>query len=97
MKTIKNKTFLAVVATILVAGTAFFASCNKDDDFQSGNNNFQYETKSLKETVSTKQIAYELAEAIMMKPEIANEIHSAIATVVDISFCYVDKLQLQRC
>ena len=97
MKTFINKTFLAVVATILVAGTALFASCNKDDDFQSGNNNFQYETKSLKETVSTKQIAYELAEAIMMKPEIANEIHSAIATVVDFSFCYVDKLQLQRC
>lgn len=97
MNSIKHKTFLAVVATVLVAGTATFTSCNKDDDFQSGNNNFQYETKSLKETVSTKQIAYELAEAIMMKPEIANEIHSAIATVVDFSSCYVDKLQLQRC
>lgn len=83
MNSIKHKTFLAVVATVLVAGTATFTSCNKDDDSQSGNNNFQYETKSLKETVSTKQIAYELAEAIMMKPEIANEIHSAIATVVD--------------
>ena len=31
MKTIKNKTFLAVVATILVAGTALFVSCSKED------------------------------------------------------------------
>lgn len=32
MKTIKNKTFLAVVATILVAGTALFASCEKENE-----------------------------------------------------------------
>ena len=31
MKTIKNKTFLAVVATILVAGTALFISCSKEN------------------------------------------------------------------
>ena len=30
MKSIKNKTILAVVATVLVAGTAFFTSCEKD-------------------------------------------------------------------
>lgn len=30
MKTFINKTFLAVVATVLVAGTAFFTSCEKD-------------------------------------------------------------------
>ena len=32
MKTFINKTFLAVVATVLVAGTAFFASCEKDGE-----------------------------------------------------------------
>lgn len=83
MTNFKSKSILSAVAAVLVAGTATFTSCNKDDDFQSGNNNFQYETKSLKENVSTKQIAHELAEAIRMKPEIANEIHSAVATVVD--------------
>ena len=31
MKTFINKTFLAVVATVLVAGTAFFASCEKEE------------------------------------------------------------------
>ena len=81
MKTFINKTFLAVVATVLVAGTAFFTSCNKEDDFNSTNG--QYETKSLGTNISTRQIAQELAEAIKMNPEIATEIHSAIATVVD--------------
>lgn len=32
MKTFINKTFLAIVATVLIAGTAFFASCEKDED-----------------------------------------------------------------
>ena len=32
MKTFINKTFLAIVATVLVAGTAFFTSCEKDED-----------------------------------------------------------------
>ena len=32
MKNIKNKRILAVVATVLVAGTAFFASCEKEDE-----------------------------------------------------------------
>ena len=31
MKTLVNKTILAVVATVLVAGTVFFASCEKED------------------------------------------------------------------
>ena len=31
MKTFINKTFLAVVATVLVAGTAFFTSCEKEE------------------------------------------------------------------
>ena len=31
MKTLKNKTILAIVATALVAGTAFFVSCSKED------------------------------------------------------------------
>lgn len=31
MKTFKRKIILAVVATVLIAGTAFFASCEKDE------------------------------------------------------------------
>jgi hypothetical protein len=31
MKSINHKTFLAIVATVLVAGTAFFTSCEKDE------------------------------------------------------------------
>ena len=31
MKTLVNKTILAVVATVLVAGTVFFASCEKEN------------------------------------------------------------------
>ena len=81
MKTLKNKTILFAVAAILVAGSSFFTSCNKEDDFNSTNG--QYETKSLGTNISTRQIAQELTEAIKMNPEIATEIHSAIATVVD--------------
>ena len=49
---------------------------------------------------SLESDAYTMLEKYLSElnePEIANEIHSAIATVVDFSFCYVDKLQLQRC
>ena len=35
MKRFVNKTFLAIVAVVLVAGTAFFASCEKDSEKQS--------------------------------------------------------------
>ena len=34
MKTFVNKTFFAVVATVLVAGTAFFASCEKEENMK---------------------------------------------------------------
>lgn len=43
MKTFINKTFLAVVATVLVAGTAFFTSCEKEETSSS---NKQNNTKS---------------------------------------------------
>jgi hypothetical protein len=42
MKTLVNKTILAVVATVLVAGTAFFTSCEKDETI----NREQIRTKS---------------------------------------------------
>jgi hypothetical protein len=37
MKTFINKTFLAVVAVVLVAGTAFFTSCEKEENLFSQN------------------------------------------------------------
>jgi hypothetical protein len=37
MKTLVNKTILAVVATVLVAGTAFFTSCEKEENLFSQN------------------------------------------------------------
>lgn len=77
----KSKLILASVATVLVVGTALFTSCEKADEFNS--TNAQYEAKSLETNVSTRQIAQELAEAMRQNSEIATEIHSAIATVVD--------------
>lgn len=42
MRNLNNKTVLAIVATVLVAGTAFFTSCDKEETI----NNEQIRTKS---------------------------------------------------
>ena len=52
MKNIKNKTILAVLATVLLAGTAMFISCDKEN--QASLNSSHSDTKS--ENVSTNSL-----------------------------------------
>ena len=64
MKTFINKTFLAVVATILVAGTAFFTSCEKDSQ---NDNKFHIKTQS-------KESCYIIAKSDIEEHPIEEEI-----------------------
>ena len=50
MKTFINKAFLAVVATVLVAGTAFFTSCEKEEDMKTQIRDV--DTQSIKSTMT---------------------------------------------
>ena len=51
MKTFINKTFLAVVATVLVAGTAFFASCEKEEPNSVSTTNISKKAKAFSKMI----------------------------------------------
>ena len=65
MKTFINKTFLAVVATVLVAGTAFFTSCEKEEKqlFQSFSKNSSVVSASIP-YYSTEDQVFEIIDKI---------------------------------
>ena len=67
MKTFINKTFLAIVATVLIAGTAFFASCEKEEtaNFSSINDDLQ-----ISDEASDKSNVSKYARLLGIKPEL---------------------------
>lgn len=77
-----NKIILATLSAILFMGTSVLTSCNKDDDGTSPIskkvtlNDVPFDNKS------TEVFARNIAEAILENPEIINEIHTGISSVV---------------
>lgn len=77
-----NKIILATLSAILFMGTSVLTSCNKDDDGTSPISKKVTLNDAPFDNKSTEVFARNIAEAILENPEIINEIHTGISSVV---------------